>query len=146
MNFYLLLAPFVAISLQSFSNDSMDSYRIQTTLKYKAPLSEELLSTKEVLVLKRNPNWMPLTDAKENVVLLGRVVQEIGTALKVEYMLIDGNRKSESIVATPSIVSRLQEPASIAVTEIGKPKYTISMVAEEADSKTTTPQLSPDRN
>jgi hypothetical protein len=131
----VFLSLFLLFPSSAYTDIPPESLTIQTQLTYRGPSKKDISVSKEMVIPIGNTQWLPLTDAKDQVVLLGRIAQTDGTALKVEYMLIDGHQKPSSVVSTPTILARLGEPAEISVADSKqKSNFSISLTAKKTEN------------
>jgi hypothetical protein len=122
----------VLIGSVALSAPMKSGYLIKTNLTYKSIKGRPINSTKEFVLPSDNHKWLTLTEFNEGVVLLGRMIKADRKSIHMEYLLVDGNKKPNGVISTPSIISNLNETAEVSVGgNNNSPDLSISLLAKE---------------
>lgn len=82
-----------------------------------------------------NKGWTTLTEPKNGVALLGRVVKSDKETLQFEYIVVD-TTKNNVVISTPAIIAKLGEKAEITVgTETEKVAISLLATPNEYSAK-----------
>lgn len=105
-------------------------FKIETALDYQNS-GKEIKSQSTFILAKDSKIWTTLTEPKNGVALLGRVVKSDEKSLHFEYIVVD-TTKSNVIISTPAINANFGEKAEITVgSDADQEKVTISLLATE---------------
>lgn len=110
-------------------------FKIETNFDYQNS-GKEIKSQSTFILAKDNKIWTSLTEPKNGVALLGRVVKSDKKSLHFEYIVID-TTKNNAVISTPAIIANLGEKAEITVgSNSDQEKVAISLLATETEYTT----------
>ena len=103
-------------------------FKIDTQFDFQ--IDQKKVASKSTFILpENNKTWTSLTEPKNGVALLGRVVKSDKDSLHLEYIVVDTTSKNV-VISTPAIVARLGEKAEISLgSDSSKDKVAISLLA-----------------
>ena len=125
-----LISLLVILSFESNASDKktikMNGYllKVQFSYKYK---NRKFQTENELIVNENNQDWIPLSQGKSGVALIGKFSKEKSNAIRVEYMIIDTSAAPVSINKM-GVVAVLGEKADL-VSETISQMISVSLLA-----------------
>ena len=98
--------------------------KVQFSYKYK---NRKFQTENELIVNENNQDWIPLSQGKSGVALIGKFSKEKSNAIRVEYMIIDTSAAPVSINKM-GVVAVLGEKADL-VSETISQMISVSLLA-----------------
>jgi len=105
---FLLITPFASFAAET------GGLLVKSELTYVSG-KREVRKAQESILSDSMKSWTSLTDIKDGVLLLGRMVKTSDQLVEMEFIVVDTLATPNRVVATPSIISPMGQPSKISV-------------------------------
>ena len=141
MDFWAQKIFLIALLLFSFEASTKIApnkmFRLKVDFQYQSE-KKTIKQKNEILLIKNNRMWNPLSPLKEGMMLLARPISYSAKGVEMEYMVIDTNKNPHAIITIPKVFASLGETTPLVINEdpSGKgEKISINVTADTIDSE-----------